>query len=109
MEIIFATCIRRTKNNMLPYYQKKFSNFKTDRVFVSEMSPCSPHNGGYAAREFWRRADESEASRTYYDVWFKNASWYGGSEFFIKDRMEGGRPTPRPTVIVGCGEHTECR
>ena len=61
--------------------------FKTDRVFVSEKPPCSPDNGGYAAREFWRRASEDEASRTTYDVWFKNASFYGSHRYYIKDRQ----------------------
>lgn len=87
MMIIFQTCVRRAKNNMRPYYEKRFGHFKTNRLYVSEMSPCSPHNGGYAARQFWRRASEDEASRTTYDVWFKNASFYGSHRYYIKDRQ----------------------
>lgn len=106
-EIGFAACLRRTNNNMLPYYQKKFAAFKTDDITVSEMSPMSPKNGGFAARAVWRTASEDEARRTLYPVWFKNASWYGASQYYIKDRHEGGRPYPKPYRLVGCGTGTE--
>lgn len=108
-EIIFKTCVRRTQKDMLAYYERRFANFQTDTIYVSEMSPMSPKNGGFAAREFWRTASEDEARRTFYPVWFKNASWYGASQYYIKDRHEGGRNTPKPTVIVGCGTGTYCK
>lgn len=108
-EIIFKVCVRRTKNDMTAYYNRKFADFKTDTIYVSEKSPMSPDNGGREAQRVWRRADETEAKNTYDEVWFKNASWYGGSQFYIKDRHLGGRPTPRPSILVGCGTGTEFR
>ena len=107
MEIKYTPYVRRCPRGS--YYAKKFADFKTDEITVSERSPMSPQNGGYEARTYWRRADEDEAKRTFYPVWFKNASWYGGSQYYIKDRHEGGRNTPRPAIVVGCGEHTQNR
>lgn len=105
--IDYVVCERRTPRDS--YYQKKFADFKSDDITVSERSPMSPRTGGIDARPYWRRATEDEARRTYYPVWFKNATWYGASEYYIKDRHEGGRNTPRPAIIVGYGEYTQCR
>lgn len=106
-KINYVECNRRNPNDS--YYQTLFLGFKSDDITVSERSPMSPRNGGFDARKYWRRATADEAKRTYYPVWFKNASWYGASEYYIKDRHEGGRNAPKPTRIVGCGEFTECR
>lgn len=95
--INYSGCNRCTPRDS--YYQTMFADFKSDDITVPERSPMSPQNGGYAARNYWRRADEDEAKRTLSAIWFKNASWYGGSQFYIKDRHEGGRNTPRPAKI----------
>ena len=105
--ITYYNCNRRKPNDN--YYKKLFADFKSDDITVSERSPRSPKNGGIEARKYWRRADEDEARRTIYPVWFKNASWYGRSEYFIKDKHEGGRDYPKPEIIVGYGEYTQHR
>jgi hypothetical protein len=87
MEIIYATCVRRKPNEK--YYEKKFKDFKAERIYVSEFPPCSKRNGGYDARYFWSPATEDQAMRFEGQVFFKNASFYGCSIYYIKDR--GGR------------------
>lgn len=97
--IEYVSCDRRTPRDS--YYQSKFAKFNTDDIFVSERSPMSPRNGGVAAKLYWRRATEFEAERTFYPIWFKNASWYGAAEYYIKDRHEGGRPAPKTVFRDG--------
>jgi len=91
--INYIACNRCTPRDS--YYQTMFADFKSDDITVSERSPLSPLTGGLEARAYWRRATADEAKRTYYPVWFKNATWYGSSEYYIKDRHEGGRPAPK--------------
>ena len=71
----------------ISYYEKKFSNFKAERIYVSEFSPYSKRNSGYAARYFWSPATEEQARDFEGQVFFKNASYYGGSRYYIKDRI----------------------
>lgn len=85
MEIKFEAFVRCSPR--ISYYEKKFSNFKAERIYVSEFSPCSPRNGGYTARHFWSQCSEEEAMNFKGQVFFKNASFQGGSRYYIKDRM----------------------
>lgn len=84
MEIIYATFLRRKPNEK--YYERKFKDFKAERIYVSEFPPCSKRNGGYYARYFWSSATEEQAMRFEGQVFFKNASLYGGSRYYIKDK-----------------------
>ena len=85
MEIIFAANVRRNFNEK--YYEKKFNGFKAERIYVSEFGPCSQRNGGYEARSFWSPATEEEAMNFEGQVFFKNASFAGGSQYYIKNRV----------------------
>ena len=87
MEIIYATCVRRKPN--AKYYEMKFKGFKAERIYVSEFPPGSKRNRGYDARYFWSPCTDDQAMRFDGQVFFKNASFRGGSRFYIKDR--GGK------------------
>lgn len=82
MEIIYATSVRCKQNTS--YYEKKFKDFKAEKVIVSEFPPQSERNGG--REKGWRQVSETEAKDFCGIVFFKNASFYGGSRYYIKDR-----------------------
>ena len=86
MEIKFETFLRCSPK--LSYYQKKFASFKAERIYVSEFSPYSKRNEGSSARYSWSPATEQQAMNFEGQVFFKNASFAGGSRYYVKDRIE---------------------
>ena len=82
MKIEFINCNRCYKNDMTDYYQKRFSDFKTENLTVSEHSPRK--RGETAKESGWYEVDYEEAHSSKNPVWFKNASWFGRSRYYIK-------------------------
>lgn len=85
MEIIYEAKVRC--GFRASYYEKKFQDFKASKIHVSEFPVGSKRNYGREARLYWSHATEEQARKFTGEVFYKNASFYGGGMFYIKDRI----------------------